>query len=408
MNPTADLPTTSANLSPRVLVLEDHDLQRDILIVALHRAGVSHVWGADNAATALALLRRSDEINIVISDLMMEGLDGVAFLTELSQLPQPPAVILASALETSIVDSVEQMGRGLGLYMAGQLPKPAPVELLATRLRQAMTRPNLAGDSLLTELTSLPDLQRGLAADEFVPHYQATVSARDQHCLGVELQACWQHPSQGLLTLAEFKPVLDHVGLDETLTWQVLAKACRDIQEWARHGLLVPLSMTLPNAALRNPQFPDQLHELVNASGLSAEMLTLAIPSAHSVLDKTTALQICARLRMKGFGLALDQFATGNMAFALLAQFPFDELRIERQLTPGKPGEKAELLLAALIELGAKLSMRTVVTGVDSAADLAVVQALAPTGMQGRFITAPLPADALLRWWRNQQSTSAQ
>ena len=153
MNPTADLPTTSANLSPRVLVLEDHDLQRDILIVALHRAGVSHVWGADNAATALALLRRSDEINIVISDLMMEGLDGVAFLTELSQLPQPPAVILASALETSIVDSVEQMGRGLGLYMAGQLPKPAPVELLATRLRQAMTRPNLAGDSLLTELT---------------------------------------------------------------------------------------------------------------------------------------------------------------------------------------------------------------------------------------------------------------
>lgn len=404
MKPTSELPTASANLSPRVLVLEDHALQRDILIVALRRAGVSHVWGADNADTALALLRRSDEINIVISDLMMEGLDGVAFLTELSQLPQPPAVILASALEASIVDSVEQMGRGLGLYMAGQLPKPASIELLATRLRQAMERPDRFGDSLLTELASLPDLQRGLDANEFVPHYQATISAADRHCLGVELHACWQHPSQGLLTLTEFKPVLDHVGLDEQLTWQVLDKAFRDIQGWARHGLLVPLSMAFPTGALRNPQFPDQLHECISAAGLSAEMLTLAIPSAHGLLDKTTALQICARLRMKGFGLALDNFATGNMAFALLAQFPFDELRIERQLMPGEPGEKAELLLAALIELGKKLAMRTVVTGIDSAADLAAVQALTPTGMQGRFITPALPADDLLRWWSSQQS----
>jgi EAL domain-containing protein (putative c-di-GMP-specific phosphodiesterase class I)/CheY-like chemotaxis protein len=400
MNQGVELPTPVLGLPPRVLVLEDHALQRDILIVALRRAGVSHVWGAESVPAALELLQRSGNIDVVLSDLMMEGTDGVAFLTVLSQLPQPPAVILTSSLETSIVDSVEQMGRGLGLYMAGQLPKPATLDQVVARLRQALERPGATDTGLqLTELASLPDIRRGLAANEFVPHYQAKVSAADQRCLGVEISACWHHPELGFLPLTEFSPVLEHAGLDGVLIWQLLQHALVDVQNWARQGLMVPISINLSNHALRDASFPDRLHDVVSAAGFATEMLTLEIPSATALADRTTALQIAARLRMKGFGLALDNFGTGNMALELLAHFPFDELKIERQLLLGEPGEKAEILLGCLIEMGRKLAMRTVVEGIETASDLAVVQALKPDALQGNYITPALPAEGLLRWW---------
>ena len=102
---------------------------------------------------------------------------------------------------------------------------------------------------------------------------------------------------------------------------------------------------------------------------------------------------------MKGFGLALDNFGTGNHQLELLARLPFDELKIERHLIPDEPGEKVELLLGSLIDMGKKLSMRTVVEGIETEQDLVAVQQLRPDAIQGNIIASALPAEALLRWW---------
>lgn len=361
---------------------------------------MSHVRGADSGAVALDLLRRSGDVDVVISDLMMEGVDGVSFLIVLSQLPQPPVVILTSALDRSIVDSVEQMGCGLGWYMAGQLAKPASQDQLVQRLGQALARPGTAQGSgwQLTELASLADIRRGLAGNEFLPYYQARVAPAGHPCLGVEVLAYWQHPEQSLLPLAEFRPLLEHAGLEEELLWQLLPTAFSGVQHWAKQGLLVPLSIDVSMRSLRDTAFPDQLSDVAAAAGFATEMLTLEFPASASLTDRTATLEICARLRMKGFGLALDNFGTGNHQLEVLARLPFDELKIERHLIPDEPGEKIELLLGSLIDMGKKLSIRTVVDGIETEQDLVAVQQLRPDAMQGNIIASTLPAEALLRW----------
>ncbi|MEQ1707590.1 MAG: response regulator [Terricaulis sp.] len=73
----------AANISSLdILIVDDHDPMRAILEKALRAAGASVVRGAEDAGQALALLAERPA-DLVIADLMMPGMDGLAFVAAL-------------------------------------------------------------------------------------------------------------------------------------------------------------------------------------------------------------------------------------------------------------------------------------------------------------------------------------
>lgn len=67
--------------SPNVLVVEDDVLQRELLVRELRRENCT-VVEADNGITALAATENQD-LDLIITDLMMPGMDGFEFVTRL-------------------------------------------------------------------------------------------------------------------------------------------------------------------------------------------------------------------------------------------------------------------------------------------------------------------------------------
>ena len=108
-----------------VLVAEDSETQRSILVRVLKSLGAKAIHEAADGHGALTVLKDSARpVDIVISDLEMPGMDGMEFVRHLGEIGTRVPVILASALERKLLASIETMSQAYGINLLGVVEKP--------------------------------------------------------------------------------------------------------------------------------------------------------------------------------------------------------------------------------------------------------------------------------------------
>lgn len=121
--------TRDQSQGARILVVDDLALNRDLLAMRLTKMGYV-AKSAESAATAMQVLE-NDEIDLMLLDLMMPGVDGFQFLEQLraNALYAKLPVIILSAEDTS-----DAMVRGLSLGAEDYVVKPYYAPLLKARI----------------------------------------------------------------------------------------------------------------------------------------------------------------------------------------------------------------------------------------------------------------------------------
>jgi DNA-binding NtrC family response regulator len=107
-------------MKPSVLVVDDEPLQREIIKTILDGEGYE-TFVAASGEEALALIGKRHP-DVVLTDLKMKGMDGLALLDAIPTEPVPPAVILVTAHGT-IASAVEAVRRGALDYLTKPLDK---------------------------------------------------------------------------------------------------------------------------------------------------------------------------------------------------------------------------------------------------------------------------------------------
>jgi CheY-like chemotaxis protein/cellulose synthase/poly-beta-1,6-N-acetylglucosamine synthase-like glycosyltransferase len=121
-----------------VLVVEDEERIRKMVTVALRRAGYDVATAADGAE---ALERLEEALpDLIISDVMMPNMDGLALLSRLRSEPQMNAIPL---ILLTARNSVDDIVHGLGLGADDYLPKPFRMPELLARVHAKIDRPSV-------------------------------------------------------------------------------------------------------------------------------------------------------------------------------------------------------------------------------------------------------------------------
>jgi EAL domain-containing protein (putative c-di-GMP-specific phosphodiesterase class I) len=98
-------------------------------------------------------------------------------------------------------------------------------------------------------------------------------------------------------------------------------------------------------------------------------------------------------LRDLGVRIAMDDFGTGYSSLGYLQKFPFDTIKIDQSFVGGLAAQsEADAIVRAVVGLGRSLGMRTCAEGVETAAQLAFLQAEGCDEVQGYYLSRPLPA----------------
>ena len=113
------------------------------------------------------------------------------------------------------------------------------------------------------------------------------------------------------------------------------------------------------------------------------------------------------RLRLKGFGLSIDDFGIGYSSFEQLDRIPFTELKLDRSfVNKGTEDATAHAILQGSIDMARRMGLTTVAEGVETEGQLELVRMLGCDRIQGYLIARPMPADELIAWLRARQDES--
>lgn len=127
----ADEPADAeATLAGVVLVVDDEEVVRETASRALEQMGL-HALRAAGGASGVALLSAHAEVNVVLLDLTMPGMDGLAALKEMRKLRPELHVILSSGF--NVQDEAQRWVDG---ELTDFIKKPYEV----AELRRAMER----------------------------------------------------------------------------------------------------------------------------------------------------------------------------------------------------------------------------------------------------------------------------
>ena len=117
--------------SGTVLLVEDEPMVRAVAERALTRHGYN-VITADNGEAALEVIARGEEIDLLISDVVMPGMDGPTMVDEArKQRPDLKILFMSGYAEEQLRDSI-------GVDNAHFLPKPFSVQELAEATKRAL------------------------------------------------------------------------------------------------------------------------------------------------------------------------------------------------------------------------------------------------------------------------------
>ena len=171
--------------APQVLLVDDDDGLRRLLSMRLESAGFSCKAVASGAEAQTAVTH--DEPGVVVTDLRMDGMDGMELLTRLRSTHPSLPVILITA-HGSIPDAVEATKHGAVDF----LPKPLDHDLLIERITDNLgARGRLGGTTRDTYgiVTQNTDMLRLVEDAERIAKSDASVLIRGASGTGKELLA---------------------------------------------------------------------------------------------------------------------------------------------------------------------------------------------------------------------------
>ncbi len=392
--------TTSFTTLKCVLVIDDDPVVVQQMSSLLATLGVPLVLNARNGLEAMkVLLANKGGIELLLCDLNMPEMDGVELIRNIGKTGFDGGVILISGADEKVLATVSRLAGLQGLCVLGQLRKPVVAAQIAPLLSLSCKVPDSDRPAFVAPVITQDDIIAGMEGGEFLVWLQPKVVSSSLRTVGVEALARWIRQDGNFVPPDIFITVAEQTGLIGKLSQMLLAAALNEGAKLRVAGFPLKIAINLSGRWLNDLSLPDFILARTLSAGLQAEDVILEVTETGVLEDLTTALDVLTRLRIKGFGLSIDDFGIGYSSFEQLGRIPFTEMKLDRSfVSKGSQDAAARAILESSMDMAHKLGLSTVAEGVETEADLELMRTLGCDLLQGYLIAKPMPTADLINW----------
>lgn len=345
-------------------------------------------------------------------DGFVSRISGDEFVIIDTNLSQEASRDLAVRLRTSLNDPIDIADRLLtidadcGVAVATtssqiqQLLPNADIALMAARRAMGATvcvySPEIA-ERHTHESEARRLIHQALDHDRVRIHLQPVFSSDTGALAGAEALMRLVDADGRVHAPAAFIEVAEATGLILPLGRMALRQSLELIAthatEW--RGLRLAVNASVPELA--DPHYVNDLLALMAELQVPTTMLVVEV-TEHTLLDLgPRAVDTLDNLRAAGVQIALDDFGTGYSSISALRGLPIDIIKIDRSFVSGLPTEPGDVsIVQAVHNLARDFGLTTVAEGVETPAQLTMLQEMGVQQIQGYLLGRPCPPSEFL------------
>ncbi len=338
-----------------------------------------------------------DEFAILVEDLV-DAEQAERFARRTLKPFATPFLVQGEELTVHASVGLVVTGPGQGPRDMSELMRCADLALYAAKERgkgQIVLYQDDMHTQMVDRFSRRADLERGLAAQEFVLYFQPIVVIDSGEVVGCEALVRWQHPTRGVIPPMDFVPLAEESGLIVDLGSWVLDQACAQIGDWNEAGHPeLRLSVNVSARQLHETGFVSKVQAALSRHDVHPAQLVLELTESLFALDAPAIGEQIKDLRALGVKIAMDDFGTGYSSLSYLQKFQLDVLKIDKsfvdELNVDNPDGAA--LVNAIITLASSLRLEVVAEGVEHAAQRDELWSMGCNLAQGYLYSVPLPS----------------
>ena len=241
----------------------------------------------------------------------------------------------------------------------------------------------------------IDNLDRALAERWIKIFYQPIVRAVNGLICDEEALARWDDPEKGLLSPAEFIPVLEDTRLIYKLDLYVIDRVLEKLRAQAETGIpTVPQSVNLSRADFEVCDIVEEVRRRVDEAGVARDRLTIEITESVIGSDFEFIKGRILRFRELGFPVWMDDFGSGYSSLDVLQSVPFDLIKFDMSFMRKYDGsEHSGVILTELTKMATALGIDTVCEGVETEKQVRFLREIGCQKLQGYYYSKPVPMD---------------
>ncbi|HAS6062973.1 TPA: PTS sugar transporter subunit IIC/EAL domain-containing protein [Vibrio vulnificus] len=233
---------------------------------------------------------------------------------------------------------------------------------------------------------------------EFCLEYQPQVSHQTGRVVGCEALIRAIEPDGTLVYPGTFLPWLEEAGLMKDVDLWVLKTVAKDIQEWNRIGLYVPVSINLTPAFLADQECMDKLEYILAPV---ASQVHIEITEETLLVDEQVLARSFNLLHQLGVAVYIDDFGTGFSSLSYLNRFEVDAIKVDRSFVLALDNEKGKKVFMSLLSVAEQLGLEVVIEGVESQQQLNHIPAKEHISIQGWYYSRSLQHNSFIQYCIN-------
>jgi diguanylate cyclase (GGDEF)-like protein/PAS domain S-box-containing protein len=248
-----------------------------------------------------------------------------------------------------------------------------------------------------TRLEMENDLRRAINANDFEVHYQPIVLLSSGMCVGFESLVRWTRDGKPI-SPALFVPIVEELGLIDSLGTWVLQQACDTFADWQRRFPKAGLDYITVNASSRqlmHQNFARVVEHAVAKSGLRPTDLRIEVTETALMDSPDVASKVLRELRDFGVKIYLDDFGTGYSSLSHLHKLPVDALKIDRSFVKSLLLPDRSAIVESILSLARTLNTSVVAEGIEIDVQARELERLGCTHAQGYLFSRPISATAI-------------
>lgn len=259
--------------------------------------------------------------------------------------------------------------------------------------RGHLERENMAAQKLAKKIER--EVIEQIGEGNFRMYLQPKVRLLDNTTVGAEGLIRLYQPEKGLIPPGVFIPVLEQQNEIHIIDLFILRRAFQ-FQKAAKDAgrRIVPISVNFSKNTLIYPNLISYIQEQCEMYGSPEGMIRIEITETISNMDHIEVSNIAQKLHEMGFSISMDDFGTKYSNLAVLTQFDFDTVKIDRSMIVDiAENPKNQIVLKYNISMLKDLGMEVVIEGVETEEQVRVLKELGCEVAQGFYFGKPEPEE---------------